>query len=287
MHFNPIKEEQSLSREELLKNLPLLNSPDLTGFFRIRGVAIGGGQPVIIAGPCAVESAGQILETARFIRVQGAQGLRGGVYKPRSSPYSFQGLGREGLGYLAAAREQTGLFTVVEVTSMAQITEANDYADIFQIGARNMQNFILLKEVGKSNKPVMLKRGLSATIEEWLMAAEYILSEGNFQVVLCERGIRTYEPSTRNTLDLSAVPIVRRLSHLPVIVDPSHASGKRHLVAPLSRAAVAVGADGLVVEVHPSPENALSDGPQSLNFAGFEELIQTIRPIVEAMGRTL
>lgn len=276
MHFNPIKEEQSLSREELLKNLPLLNSPDLTGFFRIRGVAIGGGQPVIIAGPCAVESAGQILETARFIRVQGAQGLRGGVYKPRSSPYSFQGLGREGLGYLAAAREQTGLFTVVEVTSIAQITEANDYADIFQIGARNMQNFELLKAVGRSRKPVLLKRGLSATIQELLQAAEYILHEGNFQVILCERGIRTFEPSTRNTLDINAIPLLKQLTRLPVFADPSHGTGRRDLVIPVAKAALAAGADGLIIEVHPQPSTALSDGCQSLNFTEFRRLMQEL-----------
>lgn len=247
----------------------------------------GGNRLVVIAGPCAVESEEQMLATAKAVKEAGASMLRGGAYKPRTSPYAFQGLEEEGLKILKNVSRTVGIPFVTEVVNPNDVELVSQYADMLQIGARNMQNFTLLKEVGKSNKPVMLKRGLSATIEEWLMAAEYILSEGNYQVVLCERGIRTYEPSTRNTLDISAVPIIRRLSHLPVIVDPSHASGKRHLVAPLSRAAVAVGADGLVVEVHPNPENALSDGPQSLNFAGFEELIRTIRPIVEAMGRTL
>lgn len=254
---------------------------------RVGDVEFGGNRLVVIAGPCAVENEAQMMATAKAVKQAGASMLRGGAFKPRTSPYAFQGLEEEGLKILKSVSSTVGIPFVTEVVNPKDVELVAQYADMLQIGARNMQNFTLLKEVGKTNKPVMLKRGLSATIEEWLMAAEYILSEGNYQVVLCERGIRTYETSTRNTLDLSAVPIIRRLSHLPVIVDPSHASGKRHLVAPLSRAAIAVGADGLVVEVHPDPENALSDGPQSLNFAGFEELIRTIQPIIEAMGRTL
>lgn len=251
----------------------------------VSGVVFGGPKLVVIAGPCAVENEEQMMATAQAVKKAGATILRGGAFKPRTSPYAFQGLEEEGLKILKKVSQAVGIPFVTEVVNPMDVDLVAKYADMLQIGARNMQNFTLLKEVGKTNKPVMLKRGLSATIEEWLMAAEYILSEGNFQVVLCERGIRTYETSTRNTLDLSAVPTIRRLSHLPIIVDPSHACGKRHLVAPLSRAAVAVGADGLIVEVHPDPENALSDGPQSLTFDGFDELIATIKPIIAAMGR--
>lgn len=256
-----------------------------TSLVQVGTVVFGGPKMVVVAGPCAVENEAQMMQTAQAVKQAGATMLRGGAFKPRTSPYAFQGLEEDGLKILKTVSQAINLPFVTEVVNPRDVELMLDYVDMFQIGARNMQNFTLLKEVGKSNKPVMLKRGLSATIEEWLMAAEYILSEGNYQVVLCERGIRTYETSTRNTLDLSAVPIIRRLSHLPVIVDPSHACGKRHLVTPLSRAAVAVGADGIIVEVHPQPENALSDGPQSLNFNGFEELIAAIKPVAEAVGR--
>jgi anthranilate synthase component 1 len=265
-----------LSGEEFLKSVPLVNSGAIPASFRICGVEIGGGKPVIIAGPCAVETAEQIVQTARFIKNCGAHGLRGGVFKPRSSPYSFQGLGREGLEYLAAAREQTGLFTVIEVTAITQIETAFDYADVFQIGARNMQNFELLKAVGRSAKPVLLKRGLSATIQELLQAAEYILHEGNFEVILCERGIRTFETSTRNTLDINAIPLLKQMTKLPVFADPSHGTGRRDLVIPVAKAALSAGADGLMIEVHPEPGKALSDGGQSLDFRMFKQLMSAV-----------
>lgn len=254
---------------------------------RVGDVVFGGTKLVIIAGPCAVENETQMMETARMVKKAGASMLRGGAFKPRTSPYAFQGLEEEGLKILKDVREEIGIPFVTEVVNPKDVELVARYADMFQIGARNMQNFTLLKEVGKTNKPVILKRGLAATIEEWLMAAEYILSEGNFQVVLCERGIRTYETSTRNTLDLSAIPTIQRLSHLPILADPSHGTGKRHLVTPLSRAAIAAGADGLLIEVHPDPESALSDGPQSLNFKGFEELLREIGPIALAVKREL
>jgi len=252
---------------------------------RVGPVTIGGRKAVIIAGPCAVESREQIIATARAIKDAGADMLRGGAYKPRTSPYAFQGLEQEGLALLAEARAETGLPVVTEVVNPRDVDLVAEFADMLQIGARNMQNFPLLREVGRVNKPVLLKRGLAATTEEWLMAAEYILSEGNYAVVLCERGIRTYETSTRNTLDLSAIPVVQRLSHLPILADPSHGTGKRFLVAPLSRAALAVGADGVMIEVHPDPEKALSDGPQSLSFAEFARLMLELKPVAEAVGR--
>lgn len=248
-------------------------------------VKIGGNSFVVMAGPCAVESHEQMMETAEAVLAGGAQILRGGAYKPRTSPYSFQGLEVEGLKYMAEARKKTGLKVISEVTSEAAIESAVDYIDILQIGARNMQNFELLKAAGRTKLPVLLKRGMSATIDEWLNAAEYIMSEGNENVILCERGIRTYETSTRNTLDLSAVPVIKSKSHLPIIVDPSHATGIRDYVAPLAKAAVAAGADGLMVEVHPNPAIALSDGPQSLNPSDFKTLCDEIRPFVELMGR--
>ena len=238
-----------------------------------------------MAGPCAIESEEQLLSTARAVKKAGATFLRGGAYKPRTSPYSFQGLEEEGLRYMKAAREETGLRTICEVTSQRAIETAVKYVDRLQIGARNMQNFELLKEAGKSGLPVLLKRGLAATIDEWLNAAEYIMSEGNENVVLCERGIRTYETSTRNTLDISAVPVLKQKTHLPVIVDPSHATGVRAYVAPVSKAAVAVGADGLMVEVHPCPACALSDGPQSLTFDDFGQLCQELKPYASLAGR--
>lgn len=246
---------------------------------QVGNTAIGGNKLTIMAGPCAVEEKEQFLETARLLKKAGATILRGGAFKPRSSPYSFQGLGEEGLKIMAAAREETGLPIVTEIVDPKDVDLVASYADILQIGARNMQNFILLKEVGKINKPILLKRGLSATIEEWLMAAEYIMSEGNYNVILCERGIRTYETSTRNTLDLSAVPLIKKLSHLPIIVDPSHGTGKRDLVAPMSKAAIAAGADGLMIEVHIDPAKALSDGPQSLTPDQFGKLMEEMQLI--------
>lgn len=247
---------------------------------------IGPGSLTIMAGPCAVESREQLLETAHAVKKAGANFLRGGAYKPRTSPYSFQGLEEEGLKYMKEAREATGLAVICEVTSHHAIETAVKYVDMLQIGARNMQNFELLKEAGKAGIPVLLKRGLSATIDEWLNAAEYIISEGNPNIVLCERGIRTYETSTRNTLDISAVPVIRQKSHLPIIVDPSHATGVRAYVEPLAKAAMAVGADGLMIEVHPCPARALSDGPQSLTFDAFEQLMKDLAPYAELSGRT-
>ena len=231
---------------------------------QVGDVTIGDGEIVIMAGPCAVENEAQLIEVAREIKAAGAHILRGGAFKPRTSPYSFQGLEEEGLRILAAARQETGLPVVTEIVNPRDVDLVARYADMLQIGARNMQNFTLLREVGRSQKPVLLKRGLAATVEEWLMAAEYIISSGNDQVVLCERGIRTYETGTRNTLDLSAVPAVKHYSHLPIIVDPSHGTGRWRYVTPMARAAVAAGADGLMVEVHCRPEEALSDGAQSL-----------------------
>ncbi len=248
---------------------------------------IGPDSLTIMAGPCAVENQEQMMETAFAVKKAGATFLRGGAYKPRTSPYSFQGLEETGLRYMKEAREATGLNVICEVTSQHAIESAVKYVDMLQIGARNMQNFELLKEAGKSGMPVLLKRGLSATIDEWLNAAEYIMSEGNEQVVLCERGIRTYETATRNTLDISAVPVLRSRTHLPVIVDPSHATGVRAYVAPLARAAVAAGADGLMIEVHPNPACALSDGPQSLTFDQFQDLASELRPYADLAGRRL
>ncbi len=251
----------------------------------VGNTTIGPGSFTVMAGPCAIENHDMLLASAEAVKKAGATFLRGGAYKPRTSPYSFQGLEEEGLQYMKEARESTGLNVICEVTSLRALETAVKYVDMLQIGARNMQNFELLKEVGKSGVPVLLKRGLSATIDEWLNAAEYIISEGNPNIVLCERGIRTYETSTRNTLDLSAVPVIRAKSHLPVIVDPSHATGVRAYVEPLSRAAAAVGADGIMVEVHPCPSCAMSDGPQSLTFEQFETMMQHLRPYVELAGR--
>jgi 3-deoxy-7-phosphoheptulonate synthase len=239
----------------------------------IGGVKIGAGNPVIMAGPCAVESRDQILETAHAVKKAGATVLRGGAFKPRSSPYSFQGMQEEGLKLLAEAREQTGLLVITEVMDPVNLPLVAEYADILQIGARNMQNFHLLKEVGKTGMPVMLKRGIAATIEEWLMSAEYILSEGNPNVMLCERGIRTFEKYTRNTMDLNAIPVIKHLSHLPIIADPSHGTGVARYVPAMSKASLAAGADGLILEVHPNPARAMSDGPQSLTLGQFDELM--------------
>ena len=245
----------------------------------VAGVKIGDGNPVVMAGPCAVESKEQLFEAADIVKKAGAQFLRGGAYKPRTSPYAFQGLEVEGLKYLAEARERTGLRVVTEVTTVEAIERVVEYADMLQIGARNMQNFGLLKEVGKCGKPVLLKRGLAATIDEWLNAAEYIMNAGNPNVVLCERGIRTYETYTRNTLDLSAVAAVKHLSHLPIIVDPSHGTGKWRMVKPMAFAAIAAGADGLMMEVHPNPAKALSDGPQSLTPENYNEVMRGVQKI--------
>lgn len=248
---------------------------------------VGGDHITVMAGPCAIESEEQVMETAIKIKAAGATILRGGAYKPRTSPYAFQGLEETGLKYMAKAREATGLAIVCEVISKEAVEVAAKYVDMFQIGARNMQNFYLLKEVGKTKIPVLLKRGLASTIDEWLNAAEYIMSEGNPNVILCERGIRTYETATRNTLDLSAIPVLKSKTHLPVIVDPSHATGVRDYVSPLSKAAIAVGADGLMIEVHPNPSVALSDGPQSLTPEDFHILMDSLRPYAALSGKTL
>jgi 3-deoxy-7-phosphoheptulonate synthase len=248
---------------------------------------VGGRELAVIAGPCSVEGREMLRETGQAVRAAGAGMLRGGAFKPRSSPYAFQGLGRAALEMLAEVRAETGLPIVTEVMDTRQVELVGEYADMLQIGARNMQNFALLSEVGRIQRPVLLKRGLSATIKELLMAAEYIMAQGNRDVILCERGIRTYETATRNTLDIAAIPVLKRETHLPVMVDPSHAGGRADLVAPLSFAAIAAGADGLVVEVHPCPEQALSDGDQSLSLTGFEEFMDSLRPFAEAAGRTL
>ena len=250
---------------------------------RVGDATIGGDELSIIAGPCAIESRTQAFSIAEAVRRSGARFFRGGAYKPRTSPYAFQGLGEEGLRILADIRETYGLKIVTEALDETGVDLVERYGDVIQIGARNMQNFSLLRRAGKSNLPVLLKRGLSATLDEWLLAAEYIMSEGNYQIVLCERGIRTFAQHTRNTLDLAAIPAVRRLSHLPVIVDPSHGTGKNYMVTPLARAGVAVGADGLIVEVHDQPEHALSDGAQALTLEQYEELVTEVRAIHEVI----
>jgi 3-deoxy-7-phosphoheptulonate synthase len=260
--------------------------PDDT-IVNVNGVKVGGSEIVIIAGPCAVESREQLFETARSVKTGGANILRGGAFKPRSSPYSFQGMGEEGLKLLSLIRKETGLPIVTEVMDTRQVELVASYADMIQIGSRNMQNYPLLKEAGMCRKPVLLKRGMMATVEEYLMAAEYVLSQGNDQIILCERGIRTFETSTRNTLDLSAVPMLKRLSHLPVIVDPSHGTGVRWMVSPMAKAAVAVGADGLIMEVHYKPEEALCDGYQSLSLNEFDLLMTEMKKIAMAIGREI
>ena len=249
----------------------------------IRGIKIGDGTPVVMAGPCAVESREQLLETAQLVKEGGAQFIRGGAYKPRTSPYAFQGLEEEGLKYLAEAREKTGLAVVTEVTVVEAVDTVAAYADLLQVGARNMQNFGLLKAVGRAGKPVMLKRGLAATIDEWLNAAEYIMNEGNPNVILCERGIRTYETYTRNTFDISAIPAIKHLSHLPIIADPSHGTGKWRMIKPVSLASIAAGADGLIIEVHPNPARALSDGPQSLTPENYRDLMASVQKLSRFM----
>ena len=258
-----------------------------TTIVKVNGVEFGGSKVVIVAGPCAVESQEQLFETARSVELNGANILRGGAFKPRSSPYSFQGLEEEGLKLLSQIRKVTGLPVVTEAMDTRQIELVAEYADMIQIGSRNMQNFPLLKEAGMCGKPVLLKRGMMATIEEFLNAAEYVLHHGNDQVVLCERGIRSFETSTRNTLDLSAVPMLKHVTHLPVIVDPSHGTGVRWMVPAMAKAAVAVGADGLIMEVHYNPEEALCDGEQSLSLDEFENLMSELPKIAEAVGRQI
>ncbi len=252
---------------------------------KVGDVTIGGDELVVIAGPCAVETEEQVLATARAVRAAGAHILRGGAFKPSTSPYHFRGLGEVGLKLLSRAREETGMPIITEVLTPSDVELVSRYADILQVGARNMQNFILLEEVGRSGKPVMLKRGMSATITEWLLSAEYILSQGNRQLMLCERGIRTFETYTRNTMDISAIPIIEKVSHLPIIADPSHGTGKWYLVAPLALAAVAAGADGLMIEVHPTPDYALKDGAQSLTFENFQRLMAQVIPVAASVGR--
>ncbi len=254
---------------------------------QVKEFSVGGNEISVIAGPCAVESREQLFKTAHLVRTAGATAIRGGTYKPRTSPYSFQGMEEDGLKLLAEAGRETGLASITEVIDDRSLAVAVEYVDIIQIGARNMQNFHLLRAVGRLNKPVVLKRGLSATMEEWLMAAEYIMSEGNYNVVLCERGIRTFETYTRNTLDLSAVPLIKQLSHLPVIVDPSHATGDWRLVAPLAKGAIAAGADGLLIEVHPDPCKALCDGPQSLTPDNFKKMMEELVSLSNSVGRRL
>lgn len=254
---------------------------------KVNGVTIGSKCITMIAGPCSVENEIQVLETARAVKKAGAHILRGGAYKPRTSVYSFQGLGEDGLKILLKAKEETGLPIVTEIMSQDKVKLVAKYADILQIGCRNMQNYDLLMEVGKTKKPVVLKRGFNSTIKEFLLSAEYIMSQGNSNIILCERGIRTFETMTRNTLDISAVPILKKLSHLPVMVDPSHATGKRELILPISRAAVAVGADAIMIEVHHKPERALCDGDQSLHPYEFDYVMKGIKPIVKCMGREI
>ena len=254
---------------------------------RVGDVIVGGPQLVVVAGPCAIESYEQLLSTALEIKRLGATMLRGGAYKPRTSPYSFRGKGELGLEMLSQVKALTGLPVVTEVMDVRDLERIAEVADMFQVGSRNMQNFTLLSEIGKTKRPVLLKRGLAATIEEWIYAAEYILAEGNDQVVLCERGIRTFETYTRNTVDISAIPALKELTHLPVFLDPSHGTGRWSLVSPVALAGVAAGADGLMIEVHPQPELALSDGDQSLNFERFSELMERVEPVAKAVGREL
>ncbi|MDI3546492.1 MAG: 3-deoxy-7-phosphoheptulonate synthase [Halanaerobiales bacterium] len=295
-----------LNREELIDSLgaypgidklvPILEPYKLAGrSFKdepsvieiAEGVAIGGKEILLMAGPCAVESEEQVISTARAVKRAGARVLRGGAFKPRTSPYSFQGLHEEGLKYLKTAADETGLKVITEVMDPRDVELVGRYTDIFQIGARNMQNFYLLKEVGNTDKPVLLKRGLTATYKEFLMAAEYIMSEGNYNVILCERGIRTFEDYTRNTLDLISIPVLKKLSHLPVVIDPSHGTGHWDLVGPASKGAIAMGADGLLIEVHPEPMKALSDGQQSLKFEKYAELVEQLKDIARAVGRDI
>lgn len=274
----PISKPYKLSGREVI--------PDDT-VIRVGLVEIGGGRPVVMAGPCSVENEEMLFETARAVKAAGAHILRGGAYKPRTSPYQFRGLGEEGLKLLAAASRATGMPVITEVLTVRDVDLVCQYADILQIGARNMQNYILLEEAGRAGKPVLLKRGLSGQIQEWLLCAEYIMSQGNRQVILCERGIRTFETMTRNTFDVTAIPLVKRLSHLPVIGDPSHGTGHWYLVEPMAMASVAAGADGLIIEVHPNPDHALSDGAQSLTPESFRRMMAKVGAVADAIGRPL
>jgi 3-deoxy-7-phosphoheptulonate synthase len=291
----PTLDEMLEAYEEVEQVLRVTKKYKLSGWdfhpqktvIKVLDFEIGGDEVVVIAGPCSVESEEQTLETARAVKAAGAKILRGGAYKPRTSPYEFRGLGQKGLEILAAAREETGLAIITEVMTPADVEQVYQYSDIFQIGARNCQNYFLLEEVGKTGKPVMLKRGMSMLIEEWLLAAEYVLAQSNPNVIFCERGIRTFENQTRNTFDIAAVPVVQKLSHLPIFVDPSHAAGKRPFVAPLALAGVAAGADGLMIEVHPNPDHALSDGQQSLNFDEFADLMPRLATVAQAVDRTV
>jgi 3-deoxy-7-phosphoheptulonate synthase len=287
---------QSLRSVEGVENVvPILQPYKVVGrelkqaktVVRVGDLEIGGSTFVVMAGPCSVETREQLMETAEAVKAAGAQVLRGGAYKPRTSPYDFQGLEVEGLKLLAEARERTGLKIITEVVTTEDTEMVAEYADILQVGARNMQNFALLKRLGRVNKPVLLKRGMSSTIKELLLSAEYIATHGNGQVMLCERGIRTFETATRNTIDLAAVPLLNELSHLPVVVDPSHATGKRSLVRPAAKAAIAIGADGLIIEVHPRPHEAWSDGPQSVTPQMFAEIMGDVRRYVEMESRTI
>ena len=274
----PIMKPYKLAGRELKKDKTVIN---------VGGVFIGGNEIIIIAGPCSVESRDMVITTAKAVKDAGARILRGGAFKPRTSPYTFQGLEEEGLKILAEAREITGLPFITEVMDTRDVGLVSDYSDILQIGARNMQNYRLLKEVGETKKPVMLKRNFSSTIEEWLMAAEYIMDGGNHDIILCERGIRTFETATRNTIDLTTIPIIHENSHLPVFIDPSHSTGLWKYVPDLCKGAVAMGADGLMIEVHPDPSNALSDGNQSLRPEKFAELIRQLKPLAEIIGRSV
>ena len=274
----PISKPYKLSSREF-------NPPDT--IIDVRGVRIGGGETVVMAGPCSVESEEQLMATARAVRAAGAHVLRGGAFKPRTSPYQFRGLGLEGLKLLKAASNETGMPVITEVMTPDDVDVVGQYADILQIGARNMQNYHLLEECGRFGKPVMLKRGLSGEIQEWLLCAEYIIAQGNRQVMLCERGIRTFETATRNTMDVSAIPLIKKLSHLPIIGDPSHGTGKWYLVEPMAKAAVAAGADGIMVEVHPNPDHALSDGAQSLTFESFGKLMTSLARVGDVLGHPL
>lgn len=278
--------EKVLKVQDPFKKANRLFKPD-DSIINVNGTLIGGGNLGVMAGPCSVESEEQIVEVARAVKNSGANFLRGGAFKPRTSPYSFQGLELEGLRLLEIARKETGLNIVTEIMSTDYIDEFVDRVDVIQVGARNMQNFDLLKQLGKTNKPILLKRGIAATIEEWLMSAEYIMAGGNENVILCERGIRTFETYTRNTLDLSMVPAIKKMSHLPVVVDPSHATGKWWMVESLSKAAVAVGADGLIIEVHNDPKNALCDGAQSIKPEVFAKLMEELKVIAKAVGREI
>jgi 3-deoxy-7-phosphoheptulonate synthase len=294
-HAQPIDRNVFEMMNGVEKTVPILSPFKLSSrdfkqedtVIRLNGVKIGGEKVVIMAGPCSVESREQLLETAHAVKEAGATILRGGAFKPRTSPYSFRGLGLKGLELLAEAREETGLYIITEALSAEKVSLVAGYTDIIQIGARNMQNYALLEAVGATNKPVMLKRGMMATMQELLMSAEYILSKGNTQVMLCERGIRTFETYTRNTFDINAIPALKMISHLPVIADPSHGTGKWELVTPVARAAIAAGADGIIVEVHPRPEEALSDGAQSLKPEKFAALVKQVKAIAESIGRSV